>query len=230
MLKKPGRGRQEAPKVAKKNPATSESGPSARARTAARGIPPLTTLISQILDTMRGTGAAAQPPKPLPAGTVGTEIPINAQSLQKLITAAATEDNQGQQVWTKDSCELIVITGKVTITLDDGFILVVIPVSCDQLSNGVVQVPFAVGGKDTPAGMVFATEERPRGPEVIVDVWGEALTAYAWRLLVTVMHRVTLQSGVDEDGAGLVPIAVTAAKDGITLVPIARHTFDRVRQ
>ena len=160
---------------------------------------------------------------------MGAEIPMNSQSLQKLIIAAATEDNQGQQVWTKDLSELTVFTGKVGITLDDGFILVIIRVSCDQVSSGVIQVPFAVGGKDTPSGLLVATEERPRRPHVIVDVWGEALTAYAWRLLLTVMHRIALQSGVDEDGAGLVPIAVTAAKNGITLLPIARHTFDRLR-
>ena len=174
--------------------------------------------------------AAAAPATPLPAGTVGADVPLDPPAFQKLITAAATENTTGgQQVWTKNSSELTVIAGKVAITLDDGLIVVIIPVSCDQLTSATIQVPFATGGKDTPAGMVFATEERPRGPEAIVDLWGEALTAYAWRLLVTAMHRVTLQAGVDADGAGLVPIAVTAAKDGIRLLPMARHAFDRVR-
>jgi hypothetical protein len=174
--------------------------------------------------------ATLPPPKPLPAGTVGAEVPVNSAALQKLITAITAEDSTaGQQVWTKGSSELTVITGKIAIALDDGLAIVTIPVSCDQVAAAAIQVPFAMGGKDTPSGIVFATEDRPRGVEAIVDVWGEALTAYAWRLLVTAIHRTALQSGTDVDGAGLVPIAVTATKDGITLVPMARHTFDRVR-
>jgi hypothetical protein len=226
MPKKPQQSRQKAREVAKKRPAKSAAGSPVIDTTT---VPPIAKLISQILDANRAN-AAASPPKPLPAGTVGPEIPVNLQSLQQLIIAAATEDSQrAVQVWTKDSSELLVVTGKVAITLDDGLVLISIPVSCDQLSSGVIVVPFAAGGKETPSGMVFATEDRPRGPELIVDVWGEALTAYAWKLLLTVTHRLTLQSGVDEDGAGLVPIAFTAAKDGVTLLPIARHTFDRVR-
>jgi hypothetical protein len=94
----------------------------------------------------------------------------------------------------------------------------------------MIEVPFAVGSKDLPAGLVFATEERPRGPEVIVDAWSEALIAFAWRLMLTVAIRIAAQSGVDEDGAGLVPIALTAARESLSLTPMARHTFDRVRQ
>src|SRR5262245_37174507 len=169
------------------------------------------------------------PLRPLPPGEVGAEIPLDPTAFQKLITAAASESTSGgQQVWTKDSSELTVIAAKVTVALDDGLILVTIPVSCDQVASASIEVPFATGGADTPAGMVFATEERPRGPAAIVDLWSEALTAFAWRLLVTVMQRLTLQAGVDEDGAGLLPIAVTATKVGIRLLPIARHTFDRV--
>jgi hypothetical protein len=196
--------------------------------------PPVPTtvsgLIAQIVAASRTPTAVAVPPKPLPAGTVGQQVPIAAASLQQLITAAAAEGSTaGQQVWTNGPSELAVITGKIAVALDDGLVVVTIPVSCDQLSSASIQVPFAMGGKDTPAGIVVATEERPRGPALIVDLWGEALTAYAWRLLITLMHRVSLQSGVDQDGAGLVPIAFTAAKDGITVLPMARHTFDRVR-
>lgn len=187
-------------------------------------------LIAQIVAGSRPPSAVAVPPKVLPAGTVGQPVPIAAPSLQQLVTAAAAEGSTaGQQVWTSGPSELAVITGKIAVALDDGLVIVTIPVSCDQLASASIQVPFAMGGKDTPAGMVVATEEKPRGPALIVDLWGEALTAYAWRLLITVMHRVSLQSGVDQDGAGLVPVALTATKDAITVLPMARHTFDRVR-
>ncbi len=228
MPKRPEQGRTRTGKVAPKTPAKASA--AAKDTLAPPAAVSMAKLIAQIITTSRANAAAQIITKPLPAGTVGPEIPVNLQALQQLITAAATDDDQkAAQVWTKGSSELIVVTGKVAITLDDGLVLITIPVSCDQLASGIVQVPFAAGGKETPAGMVFATEDRPRGPELIVDVWGESLTAFAWKLLLTVTHRLSLQSGVDEDGAGLVPIAFTAAKDGISVLPIARHTFDRVK-
>jgi hypothetical protein len=37
------------------------------------------------------------------------------------------------------------------------------------------------------------------------------------------------QSGADVDGAALIPISLTASKDKLAVLPIARHTFDRVQ-
>ena len=167
--------------------------------------------------------------KPLPPGATGAEVPIPAASFQQLITAAATENNKGAVVWVNGGCELRVITGKVQARLDDGLILISVPVSCDQATSSTIQVPFAVGGKDSPAGMICATEDRPRGPAAIVDVWGDALIAFAWRILLRVTTRAAAQSGVDQDGAGLIPVSITAAKDSLALLPIARHTFDRMK-
>jgi hypothetical protein len=165
--------------------------------------------------------------QPLPPGTPGSEVSIDQRTLQNLVVALATENNAPTQVWVKDSSELLVFPEKLQLRLDNGMVLMTIPVSCDQ-STASIQVPFAVGSKDQPAGLLFATEERPRGPDVIVDVWGEALTAFAWRLLLDAVTKVAAQSGVDADGAGLIPIALAAAPAGITLLPMARHTFDRV--
>ena len=217
-----------AKKPARTPPGTSNARPQPLADTVDSATA-LRSLIARIGAASRGPDAAAAPPKPLPPGTLGQPVPVGSKSVQQLLQAAAAAGStSGQQVWTKASSELAVITGKIAVTLDDGLAIVAIPVSCDQLS-ATIQVPFAMGGKDTPAGMVIATEDRPRGNALIVDLWGEALTAYAWKLLLTVMHRVALQSGIDEDGAGLVPVALTATKEGITLAPMARHTFDRVR-
>ena len=190
---------------------------------------PIATLIDELLTQRAGGTTPLAPPKPLPAGTVGTLVPVPAQSFQQIFTAVATQGNQGSQIWVQDGSELMVMTGKATATLDDGIVLITIPVSCDQAQGVSIQVAFAVGGGNQPAGMVAATEDRPRGPAVIVDVWGDALMAFAWRVLMTVATRVAGQSGVDEDGAGLVPIAMTATKDGLSVLPIARHTFDRVQ-
>ena len=191
----------------------------------AAAVPPVKPV--SVVSTLIGHILPVVSTQPLPAGTPGSEVSIDQQTLQNLVVALATENNAPTQVWTKDSSELLVFSGKVQLALDDGMVLVTVPVSCDQ-STASIHVPFAVGSKAQPAGLVFAADQRPRGPDVIVDVWGEALTAFAWRLLLDAVIKVAAQSGVDADGAGLVPIAFVAAPTGITLLPMARHPFDRV--
>jgi hypothetical protein len=187
-------------------------------------------LILKIIALLRRLFPNLFPATPLPAGTVGPEIPLDPASSQQLFVSAATQGSAPTQVWTKDDSELLVSVGQVTVKFDDGLVVVSIPVSCDQVSAAVIQVPFAVGGKTTPAGMLAATEEHPRGPDVIVKVWGEALTAFAWQTFLSVLTRVASKAGVDVDGAGLIPAAITSGTDGLHILTMARHTFDRVSQ
>jgi hypothetical protein len=183
-------------------------------------------LIGTVVGTVVPVGTTV---KPLAPGALGIEIPVAVSALKQIIAVAATQSNPVQEVWVHGPCELLVTTSKVDIALDDGLAIVTIPVSCDQVANATVQVAFAVGGKDNPAGMVMSTETRPRGPDVIVDVWGEALTAFAWKLLINIALKLAAQSGVDQDGAGLIPLSLVATKDNLVMLPIARHTFDRVQ-
>ena len=139
------------------------------------------------------------------------------------------QDNQGFIVWQKDDSELLVVTGKVTVSLDDGLVLISLPVWCDQ-GTATLQVPFAVGGANSPAGMLVATEQHPRGPDGIILVWGEAVVAFAWQVLMSVLTRIASSTGKDQDGAGLIPAALTATADGVKILTMARHPFDRVTQ
>ena len=75
--------------------------------------------------------------------------------------------------------------------------------------------------------MLCATEERPRGPAAIVDVWHDALIA----LRGTSFSRFRGgggETGTDDDGAGLIPSALSVNADGLRLKTLARHGFDRV--
>jgi hypothetical protein len=187
-------------------------------------------LLQEVFVVLRNRFPTLFPTQPLPAGKVGPEVPFDPEITQRLFVAAAAQGNSGVQIWTKDDSELLVSTGQVKVTLDDGLVLVTIPVSCVEDSSATVQVPFAVGGKETPAGMVAATEERPRGPDLVVNIWGEALTAFAWQTFLMILTEVAAQSGVDQDGAGLIPAAITAGADGLQILTMARQAFDRVRQ
>lgn len=167
--------------------------------------------------------------EPLPPGGVTPELKFSAATVQRMFTDAATEGGrQSLLVWVKDGNELLVNTGGVRVDLDDGLIIVNIPVSSDQTGDALIQAPFAVGSSQRPAGMLVATEERPRGPAQVVEFWGESLTAFAWRILLGVTVRIASDRGIDQDRAGLIPAALTASRSGLGLVAMARHTFDRV--
>jgi hypothetical protein len=225
MPKKPTRGAgRQAPKVSQK---------SSRKKAPAKARPvvvrqDLSGLTKDLLHTLTRRFPRLALPDALPPGGVGPELPVETAVVQRLFIAAAMQGNQGSQVWVKDDSELLVYTDKVGIALDDGLIVVTIPVSCDQTGDVVTQVPLAVGGRERPAGMVVATEERPRGPAPIVDLWGESLTAFAWRLLMAVTTRIAFESGVDQDRQGLIPAALVASREGLRVLTMARHTFDRV--
>jgi hypothetical protein len=185
-------------------------------------------LISRLINLFYGSSHNATNQPPLPPGKVGPELPIDAASFQKLLVAAATQGSSGPIVWQQNQSELLVSPAQMTVKLDDGLVVVSIPVSCDQVQPALVQVPFAVGGKASPAGMIVATEEKPRGPEAIVGIWGEALVAFAWQAVLAVLTKIASKAGVDTDGAGLIPAAITAGTDGLHVLTQARQTFDRV--
>jgi hypothetical protein len=170
------------------------------------------------------------PPDPLKPGTVGPEIPLTKNDLQRLVLEAAKRGKAGEVVWTQGESELVVTVGKVAVALDRGLVTLSIPVSCDQTGGALIVVPFAVGDDAHPAGMLVATEERPRGPATIVDAWGDALVAFAWNVLLTAWTALADATGTDEDGAGLIPAALTASPDGLRVLTMSRHAFDRNAQ
>jgi hypothetical protein len=188
---------------------------------------PVSDECRKLLETLKARCPGLIPPDPLPAGAVGPEIPLNRDAVQRLAVVAATGGGAATVLWSEADNELLVHVGKITIALDHGLVLVGIPVRCDEVGDATIRVAFAVGDEKRPAGLVCATEERPRGPAAIVDLWGEALVAFAWHVLLTMGGAVAGQSGTDADGAELVPAALTASPDGLRILAIARHAFDR---
>ena len=120
----------------------------------------------------------------LQPGEVGPEIPVNREQGAALYPLVARSvaglptdkpDDPGVIVWTQGDDELAVFVGKVQVVTTDGAVFVEIPVRCDETSDATVQVRFAVGSAERPAGMVATTDEQTFGPPAIIDVWGDAL-------------------------------------------------------
>jgi hypothetical protein len=133
-------------------------------------------------------------------------------------------------LWQDGPAALLVEVGAIAVTLDEGLVTVVIPVRCDQLprSRELVSVDLVIGTPARPTGMLAAAGQ-PRGSRIVVERWGEALTALAWQALLDAAGGVAGAAGTDRDGAVLVPTALTASANGLAIVAQARHQIDRVR-
>lgn len=173
-------------------------------------------------------------PRPLPPGGVGAPINITPDEAAKvfgvafsLAVAGGTTPASGDVVWTSGDDELLVHTGTVRLILTDGFAIVGIGVFTEQTGDAQVSVPFVLGGPGSPLGFVVGTETVPRGPALIVQRWGTHLQGVAWQALVHSVAGVAAAAGVDDQNQVLLPAALTATANGLTVLPQARHTFDR---
>lgn len=183
---------------------------------------------AELLDQLRLRCPGLLPPDPLKPGTVGPEIPIAAGVALRLLRTAAHPTGGDALLWVEGDNALLIETAGIDLKLTDGLLMVFIPVRCDEVERAVVQVTFAVGDPTRPTGLVAATETRPVGPALVVDLWGEQLTALAWQAVLRAITNVAGGAGRDLDGAPLIPAALAATANGLQVLTMARHAFDRV--
>ena len=178
---------------------------------------------------------------PLPAGTPGEPVQTNPAQFQTLLRAAVADAGGAAArspwafIWRHAGSRLVVVPLQLRAVLGDGLIAISLPVYCDELiapgqplATVDVHVTFFVGSLRRAAGLLATTEERPRGPALVVDLWGEQLVALLWQSLLGLLQSLAAESGRDEDGAPLLPADLVASANGVTVRPLARHAFDRV--
>ncbi len=175
------------------------------------------------------------PPPPVQPGALGTAITANPQQLQALVIAAlgtqfvAIDDPAPPEViWQDHDSEVLVYLAKTAVRMQPGLVLVGLAMQTDQTGAGQVVVGLGIGNPKQPSGLIVATEAKPRGPVALVDRWGDAAVAAAWRSLLDAAHALALQAGVDTFGARLVPAALSTDGQTLAVVPQARHAVDAV--
>jgi len=203
---------------------------------AAAPVDPGTEECRKLLVLLRERCPGLVPTAPLAPGQVGPEIPLDQQAgtaLYRLVARQvsglppAQPGEVGIVVWTQGDDELAVLVDQVGVTTAPGALAMDVPVRCDQVGQVSVRVRFALGSDALPAGLVCTTDERPFGPPAVVDVWGEALTAFAWQIVLATAAKLADATGRDVDGAGLIPVGLRAGEAGIAVLTMARHSFDR---
>ncbi len=169
------------------------------------------------------------PTDSIEAGKPGPEIELGTKATSTLFRAAARKvsGDAAETVWFLGDNELMVFSAKTEIETQDGRILVHVPVRCDQTGPTRITVPFAVGSEKRPGGMIAVALARPVGPTEIVELWADALTAFAWGAVLELFQALAAGAGKDGDNRGLIPFAVSANKEGVKIGTMARHGFDR---
>lgn len=126
-------------------------------------------------------------------------------------------------LWTAGASELLVRTDQTRITCNLGIVGVDVAVACDQVrGEATVSVPFATGTERETRGLYLSTFEKPSGPPAVVDVWSDALIAFAWECLLTLAAHVSAAAGKDGSGRPLVPGAIASARGAFLVLPMVR--------
>jgi hypothetical protein len=175
------------------------------------------------------------PVRPLAPGTPAADRSLPAESLNVLVPSAAVvaagldpaavRRPAPPVMWTGPAGQLLVRIAEVRADLTEGAIVLTVPVTCDQTGPVDVTVTFVTGTPEQPAGGMATTEDHPRGPEVVVENWAEALVAFAWHTLVVAVGALSGAGGNDFSGRELIPTSFAVSKAGLVVTPMARHTF-----
>ena len=138
---------------------------------------------------------------------------------------AKTDSPPPPLLWSDGANRLLVHLDEFKVTCGDGFVDVMLIVECDQSKRDSVTSTFVTSSVKRPGGFIWATEDRPRGPAVVVDVWGGPLLALSWRALLEVACLAAESRGTDQFGRGLIPSTALATPDGLLVTPMAAHRF-----
>lgn len=180
----------------------------------------------------RKANRLAAPPQVLAEGELWHPVTVDVERATELLRVAALRASgifrattRKEVVWVDGDRELAVNIAELRVALDDGLLRVLIPVRCDQTGATRVEVAFAVGSANSPAGLFASTFRRPSGPPLIVSAWGEALVAFAWQCVLGLVTGLAGAVGKDARGNVLVPVELAVSARAIQVVPMARHRF-----
>ena len=132
-------------------------------------------------------------------------------------------------VWTLGENELLVHTNRIKLSLSSGLVIITNSFQCAEVDGMThIPVPLGVGTKKAPAGLVMSSFTDLEGPNVITDIWTDAITAFAWECLVELCRTITAGVGKDSQGRALIPGAIAATTGQLLIQPMARHRLSKV--
>jgi hypothetical protein len=155
----------------------------------------------------------------------GAQKAVFARAAARRGAGLVRPTQRSEIVWVDGANQLAIDIAKLDVRVDEGQIEFTIAVRCDEVGSAAVGVLFAVGSDQSPAGLYAAVSKRPTGPELVLDLWGDALVAFAWQCVLGIARGIAAATGKDARGNLLVPVELLAGARGVGIVPMARHRF-----
>ena len=187
---------------------------------------------ARFVDAERRASRLAAAPEPLAEGELWHPVAAKGDEAAQLLRVAAQRavglyraTTRREVVWVEGDRELAVGFADLQLLLEPGLLRLRIPVRCDQTGATHVEVAFAVGSPDAPAGLFASTFRRPSGSPLIVDAWGDALVAFAWQCVLGLVTGLAAAVGKDSRGNVLVPVELSVSRGAMQILPMARHRF-----
>jgi hypothetical protein len=125
-------------------------------------------------------------------------------------------------VWSQSDSELLVHSDKTTLDITSGLVTITVTVSCDQHEQVAIPVPFGIGQKTLASGLVMSSFQDLQGPKGILEIWSEAIIAFAWESLLELASTICAQVGRDARGLPLVPGTIGASANRLLIQPVSR--------
>lgn len=193
-----------------------------------RGVDGLDFVTGTVLGQIRAERPESLPVKLVPTGRKGAVLPVTSAALGTLVQLAALRRTEGEAsiVWDDGINQLVVHAAKVRTAVTPGIVRVLVPVECDQ-TRATMEIAFAVGSETRVAGMIAATADRPAGDPLIARVWGDALIAFAYGMLLDLADSLAGASGRDERNDRLVPRGLVARRGQLNIETQARFAYNR---
>lgn len=212
-------------------PGAENVSPAPRATTAGDPVapvaPPLNPTCQKLLDDLRKK-CPDIPAVQVPPGVVVQEVTrAEADAQRDLVALLTAGGTRPKVVWRDSGSEVEAHLDLTRIqTLPHGLVLVGITLETVETQRRELTVPFALGHAQRLAGMLATTERKPRGDEVLVDRWGAAVIATAWKGLLDLATTYAALAGNDVDGNPLVAAAIVSEPPRLIVVPRARFDFE----
>ena len=191
------------------------------------GKPHVRRKCERLLARLRRDCPDMVPSGPVPEGQINPPVTLRDRDISRLIRAAVMPESGARTVlWRKAGAEVFFHPRQTCVEIRQGLIVVGICLESCETKSAILTVPFAVGTEQRLASTIMVTEQRPRGPELLVELWGEAVIAVAYEAVLQVISGIATASGSDELGQQLKPGAIIAGDDELTVVPQAFHGFE----
>jgi hypothetical protein len=159
-------------------------------------------LLLRLIAAVKELGTESPQPPAIPDQIAGSAI-ANFLKIRLAGTPADGSTYVGNPptsvVWVNNGDEVLVHLTSITTQVVGQNILVSIDLETDQTGRTPLVVVFALG-TDDKAGLVVATDEFPRGNEMLATRWGAAVQTAAWSAMLSLANDHASERGLTPRG------------------------------